>query len=181
MIEEIDWQGTVLDVPTAWNGLERYIKPVMEHYNVKNDLALEFGVDSGYSLHIFSQIFKKVIGVDSFQGDIHIGHEQGDEFYNRTLKRFENTNAEIIRKNYKDFIKDNNNTYDLIHIDIVHLYDETYECAEWSIQHSNIVLMHDISAFFDVHRVCEDLARKHNLTYNNTINKYHGLGILYRS
>jgi len=175
-----EWKGTLLNVPTGWKGLETFMVPIMERYNVKKDLALEFGVDSGYSCHVLSQLFNKVIGVDTFQGDIHIGHSQGDEFFKQTKERLNSPNIELIRANYKDYIKSDNRNYDLIHIDIVHLYNETYECADWSVKRSNLVVLHDTNSFPDVNRVCIDISKKYNLEYNSSITKYHGLGILYR-
>ena len=174
-----EWKGTLLKVPTGWKGLETFMVPIMERYNVKNDLALEFGVDSGYSCHVLSQLFNKVIGVDTFQGDIHIGHQQGDGFYKQTKERLNSPNIELVRENYRDYIKTDNRIYDLIHVDIVHLYDETYECAEWSILHSRVVILHDISTFFDVYRVCKALEEKHGIIFNDSIKSYNGLGILY--
>lgn len=174
-----DWKGTLLKVPTGWKGLETFMVPIMERYNIKNDLALEFGVDSGYSCHVLSQLFNKVIGVDTFQGDIHIGHSQGDEFFKQTKERLNRPNIELVRANYKDYIKTDNRNYDLIHIDIVHLYNETFECAEWSIQHSRVVILHDISSFNAIHKVCADLEAKHKVIFNRTITNYHGLGVLY--
>ena len=78
-----------------------------------------------------------------------------------------------------DFIKNNNNRYDLIHIDIVHFYKETFECAELSINHSKVVILHDTVSFREVYQVCEDIERKHKVYFNRTINSCHGLGVLY--
>jgi hypothetical protein len=173
------WGKEILKVPSGWQGLEKFMIPIIEKFNVKTNLALEFGVDSGYSLFILSQLFDNVIGVDTFEGDIHIGHTQGDDFYKQTKERLNKPNISLVRDNYKNYIKNNNNLYDLIHIDIVHLYNETYECAEWSIQHSNLVLLHDITSFNCIHKVCEDLESKYNLIFNRSVYSYNGLGILY--
>lgn len=173
------WQGKVLDVGTAWAGLENYIPGIIKAFNIKQNHALEFGVDKGYSSYIISQMFEKFTGVDAFIGDSHINHAQGDEFYNSVLEKFKDTNIELVRADYRDFIKTDNKKYDLIHIDIVHLYNETYECAEWSINHSDVVILHDTESFPDVKRVCEDLSNKYNVNFYN-ITDHFGLGILYR-
>lgn len=176
-INKKDWKGQRLDVSSAWKGLENYIPSIIENYKINTNRALEFGVDLGYSTHILSQIFNEVIGVDSFIGDNHIIHQQGDEFYEKVSKTFENTNVKLIRKKYEEFIKDNNEKYDLIHIDIVHYYKETYECAEWSLHHSDVVILHDTQSFLDVKNVCLDLQKKYNINFHNII-EHHGLGIL---
>ena len=164
-------------VQSAWKGLEDYIFPIIEQFNLKQDVALEFGVDYGYSSHILSQAFSKVVGVDSFIGDIHVNNPQGEEFYNTVKNSFEKTNVEIIRASFEDFIKDNNNQYDLIHIDIVHEYDPTF--ADWAIQHSNVVILHDTISFPEVYRVCRDLSSRHGVGFYNIIECF-GLGVLYK-
>jgi hypothetical protein len=173
------WEGELLSVPTGWNGLEDYIKPIMTKLNINPELALEFGIDSGYSLKVFSQLFNNTVGVDMFVGDAHIGHSQGDEFYEDVLKRFTNNKVEIIKADFRDFIKQDNRKYDLIHIDIVHYYDETFQCADWSIQHSDVVILHDTCSFPEINRVCLDISKKHKVNYYN-IGECHGLGVLYR-
>ena len=173
------WEGELLSVPTGWKGLEEYIKPIMTKLNINPELALEFGIDSGYSLKVFSQLFNNTVGVDRFVGDAHIGHSQGDEFYKEVLKKFANDKVEIIKADFRDFIKQDNRKYDLIHIDIVHYYDETFQCADWSIQHSDVVILHDTCSFPEIDRVCLDISKKHKVNYYN-IEECHGLGVLYR-
>lgn len=175
------WPYTTLDVSTAWKGLEEYMLPLIKTLNIKTDLALEFGVDHGYSSYIFSKIFDRVIGVDSFEGDCHVNHSQGDSFYNNVCDTFKNTNVEIIRSRFEEFIQgEYNNTYfDLIHIDIVHLYEPTYKCANWSVEHSDVVILHDTCSFPEIDKVCRDIAKNKNRKYYN-IPHCHGLGILYK-
>jgi hypothetical protein len=169
-----------LNVGSAWKGLENYIPSLIEQLNISPNHALEFGVDHGYSTHILSQLFDTVTGVDSFEGDEHIIHEQGEEFYEKVKTRFENTNVTIYKSSFEEFIKLNEHLKcDLIHIDIVHLYEPTFECTEWSIQHSDVVILHDTISFPDVYKVCKDIADKHNLNFYNIPNHF-GLGVLYR-
>lgn len=167
------------NVSTAWKGLEDYVFPIIDQFKLKQNIALEFGVDYGYSTDILSQAFDKVIGVDSFIGDAHIIHPQGDSFYETVKKSFENTNVDIIRSSFEDFIKENNNTYDLIHIDIVHQYTPTFNCADWAIQHSDVVILHDTVSFPEIYQVCQDIASKHNVGFYN-ITEHFGLGVLYK-
>jgi hypothetical protein len=179
MIQKETWPFFIENRQSAWSGLEQYVVPIVKKFNLKTNLALDIGVDTGYSTHILSKIFKKVIGVDGFLSDPHIKHEQGDSFYYRIKKSFENTNVDLYRMLYQEFIKNNNETYDLIHIDIIHYYKETYECAEWAIMHSNVVLLHDTISFPEINKVCIDISKLHNVGYYN-IPEYKGLGILYK-
>src|SRR3974390_2243419 len=63
----------VLDVPTAWNGLEFVIPVLVDDFGINRNLALEFGVDYGFSTSAFANVFKYVVGVDTFAGDPHAG------------------------------------------------------------------------------------------------------------
>lgn len=170
---------TLQGVSSAWVGLEDFIIPLIRELNIKTDKALEFGVDHGYSSWIFSKIFKSVTGVDSFEGDIHIVHKQGDEFFKTVKERFIGTNVNLVRSRFEDFISSNNEQYDLIHIDIVHLYEPTYKCAEWALDHSNVVILHDTCSFPEINSVCLDLSKNKSVQYYN-IPDHHGLGVLYR-
>ena len=181
MINKEHWQMNRRDnISTAWRGLEDYIFPIINRFNIKRDTALEFGVDHGYSTDILSQAFNKVVGVDSFVGDAHIIHAQGEDFYNTVKNSFNNTNVEIVRSSFENFIKNNNNSYDLIHIDIVHEYEPTFICADWAIQHSDVVILHDTVSFPEIYKVCQDIALKHNVGFYN-ITEHFGLGILYKT
>jgi hypothetical protein len=178
-IQKNIWPHPIEDRISAWKGLENYIIPIMNEFNIQPNSALEFGVDYGYSTKIFSKIFKKVIGVDTFLSDEHTNHEQGDNFYYEVKNFFKNSNIDLYRMNYKSFIKNNNDFYDLIHIDIIHTYQETYECTEWAVNHSNVVILHDTVSYPAINKVCEDLRTKYNLNYYN-ITEHCGLGILFK-
>ena len=137
MFQPVDYNFTLRDISSAWKGLERYIPDIITKLKIETNTALEFGVDHGYSSEALSNLFDKVVGVDSFIGDAHI------------------------------------------HIDIVHEYQPTYECADWSIQHSDVVVLHDTISFPEIYKVCEDISKKHNANYVNIPN-HHGLGVLYK-
>lgn len=179
MFNKEKWNGELLPDPSGWRGLECYMKSIIATLNINPNIALEFGVDSGYSLKVLSQLFNKSIGVDMFIGDAHIGHNQGNEYYQGVLKKFTTDTVEIVKSDFREYIKNNDNRYDLIHIDIVHFYNETFECADWSIQHSNVVILHDTCSFPEINRVCVDIASKHKVNYFN-LRDCNGLGILYR-
>lgn len=181
MITRQPWPYKKLnDISSAWKGLEDYMIPLVSHFNITPTKALEFGVDHGYSTDILSKVFSSVIGVDLFEGDAHIIHEQGEEFYQNVKNRFRNTNVEIIKSSFEDFIAKDNTFYDLIHIDIVHLYEPTFKCTEWAVSHSNLVILHDTISFPEIYRVCKDISNKHNFEFYN-IPEHHGLGVLYKN
>src|ERR1039458_10133722 len=64
----------VLNIPphlagTAWRGMEWVIEDILDRFNVKRGLCLEFGTEFCFSTVAFSNFFEKVIGVDTFLGD----------------------------------------------------------------------------------------------------------------
>ena len=163
---------------SAWGDIPTIIKDIINRFDIKTKKALEFGTEFGYSTSAFANYFDKVIGVDIFTGDMHAGFV-GDH-YEETKSNLSNwPNIELVKSDYRDYIKDNNERFDMIHIDIVHTYNETFECGEWAINHSDIVVFHDTLSFPEIRRVCEDLSRIHNLKFYNYPHS-HGLGILVR-
>lgn len=172
----------VLDVPSAWKGLECVIGDIIKRFKIKTDKALEFGVEYGYSTVALSNFFTNVIGVDTFEGDQHTFHKNIDGFYEgikELLVPYKNIHLE--KMSYQDYIRTKymNAPFDLIHIDIVHTYKETFECGDWAMQHADIVIFHDTESFSDVRRAVMDLAEKHKVEFYN-YPKHYGLGILCR-
>ena len=112
----------------AWVGLEKIILDIIEFSGIERNYALEFGVEFGYSTAVLANYFEKVIGVDIFTGDPHAGH-YGDIYAEtkNNLKDF--GNIDLIRSDYKDYIALNNGIYDMIHVDIIHTYEDTYACG----------------------------------------------------
>lgn len=163
---------------SAWGDIPTIIKDIINRFNIKTDKALEFGTEFGYSTSAFANYFDKVVGVDIFTGDMHAGFVQNH--YEETKSNLSSwSNIELVKSDYRDYIRENNDRYDMIHIDIVHTYNETFECGEWAINHSDVVVFHDTLSFPEIMRVCEDLSTKYNLEFHNY--RYsHGLGILVR-
>lgn len=160
----------------AWVGLESILWDIIRFSNCQTKHALEFGVEFGYSSSALSNYFEKVTGVDIFTGDEHAGF-YGDIFLStkENLKDF--TNIELIKSDYRDFIKENNSHYDLIHVDIIHTYEATYECGLWSANHSTVTIFHDTQSFRDVKRAVADIAKMTGKTFYN-FKEYNGLGIV---
>ncbi len=163
-------------VYSAWMDIPTILQDIIYRFGIKPKLALEFGVEYGYSTTALANYFNKVVGVDIFTGDIHAGLTE--DHYESTKSNLSSwSNIELIKSDYKDFIKGNNQKYDLIHIDIVHTYEDTFKCGEWAVQHSDAVIFHDTESFPDVKRVCNDLSNKYRLAFYN-YTPSHGLGIL---
>jgi hypothetical protein len=160
----------------AWVGLEKIIADILDFGSVERRTALEFGVEFGYSSAALSNYFESVTGVDIFTGDQHAGHH-GDiyEITKSNLLNFNNVN--LIRADYRDFIRLNDDYYDLIHVDIIHTYEDTYACGLWSALHSKCTIFHDTQSFQEVKRAVADIAKVTGKKFYNY--RYHnGLGIL---
>ena len=162
---------------SAWVGIESILSDLLRQFNVPCDSCLEFGVEFGYSTVALSNYFSKVVGVDLFTGDANTVH-QGDHFEStkKSLEGF--ANIELIRENYKSWITRDIKTYDLIHVDIVHTYKDTYRCGLWSALHSKCTIFHDTESFPEVRRAVEDIARETGKRFFN-YPKCHGLGNLW--
>ena len=166
----------VINVVSAWGDIPTIIKDIIVTFNINPKTALEFGVEYGYSTSALANYFTNVIGVDTFTGDIHSNTKYNH--YKMTQRILNNyKNIQLINSSYKNYINNNNNIYDLIHIDIVHTYNETYECGEWAVNHSRVVIFHDTISFDEVKKVCYDLSTKYGLEFYNYPDS-HGLGIL---
>jgi hypothetical protein len=161
---------------SAWEGIPTIIKDLIVRFNIQTNNALEFGVEFGYSTSALACYFEKVIGVDTFIGDDHSGHKI-NHFEQTKNNLINHPNIQLVESNYQEFIKNDNRRYDLIHIDIVHTYNETFECGDWSVQHSDVVIFHDTISFPEINKVCHDLSEKYNLEWFNYPESY-GLGIL---
>ncbi len=160
----------------AWVGLEKIVLDVIEFSKIKTDSALEFGVEFGYSTAVFANYFKQVIGVDIFTGDMHAGYH-GDlfEFTRNNLSTF--NNILLVKSDYKDYILLNDQHFDLMHVDIIHTYEDTYACGLWAAQHSQCTLFHDTQSFPAVKKAVAHIANKTGKKFYN-YRKSNGLGII---
>lgn len=160
----------------AWVGLEKIILDIIEFAGIKTDSALEFGVEFGYSTSVLANYFKNVKGVDIFTGDLHAGF-YGDIFAHtkKNLEAFDN--IELVKADYKDFILSHQDTYDLIHVDIIHTYEDTYACGLWSAEHSKCTIFHDTQTFPEVKKAVAAIAQKTGKKFYN-YRKCNGLGIV---
>jgi hypothetical protein len=165
----------VLPVESAWKGIESVLSDLISRFNIGASRSLEFGVEHGYSTAALSCFFDSVTGVDAFLGDKHTFMR---DLYAETSSRLSGfDNIKVIRSDYRDWIKKDDSYYDLIHVDIVHTYIDTFTCGLWSAKHSKCVLFHDTESFPAVKRAVIDIARKTGKTFYN-FKESSGLGIL---
>ena len=176
----------LLDVNTGWRPFETIIGDLADRFCRKNSLALEFGVEYGFSISAISNYFSRVIGVDHFKGDEHAGFTQeGVNRYEETRKALEPfENVRLIPLDWETFsqIILPEFRFDLIHVDIFHDYDTTFGCGSWAVEHSDCVLFHDTHhpAFDGVVPAIRDIAAKYKELSWYDSQEGSGLSILVR-
>lgn len=169
-----------VDVPTAWDGVESAIPALIRDFHINPRCALEFGVDYAYSTVALANYFETVIGVDTFFGDINAGDRGEHGIYDQVVeivKPFEN--IVLVKSDFREFIALPHPQFDLIHVDIVHNFEQTYQCGRWSVDHAPVVIFHDTLAFRDVMQAVTAIADETGCEFYNW-NYKHGLGILVR-
>lgn len=160
----------------AWVGLEQILDDIIRFSGIQRRRALEFGVEFGYSTSALANYFDQLTGVDTFQGDEHAGRY--GNLYEKTKANLSGfKNIELVCADYRDFIKRHNERYDLIHVDIVHTYEDTYACGLWSARHSDCTIFHDTQSFHDVKRAVARIAKETGKKFYN-YPKCNGLGIV---
>ena len=166
----------VIDVISAWEGLDLIIPDILKRFNIGNETCIEFGVEFGFSAVVFSNYFSEVIGIDTFQGDIHTDHKSNHfEKTKASLAEFEN--IKLIKSTYQEWIKADKRMYDFANVDIIHTYEDTFECGMWAAMHSKCAIFHDTESFMEVRKAVIDIARYagkklYNYPFHN------GLGII---
>lgn len=166
----------VLHVNTAWKGIESILSDLITRFGIGSSRCLEFGVEHGYSTAALSCFFDTVTGVDTFIGDKHTRNR--NDLYAETAERLTDfQNIQLVRTDYRDWIVQDDSLYDLVHVDIVHTYVDTFACGLWSAMHSQCVIFHDTESFPAVKRAVSDIARRTGKRFYNFEESY-GLGIL---
>jgi hypothetical protein len=166
----------VLRVQTAWKGIESVLGDLINTFNVGRSRCLEFGVEFGYSTAALSCFFDDVIGVDRFTGDKHTVNQR--DIFSETSRRLSKSrNIQLVRSDYRNWIAQDEGFYDLIHVDIVHTYVDTFTCGLWSARHAPCVLFHDTVSFPAVRMAVSAIARTTGKRFYN-FEESHGLGIL---
>jgi hypothetical protein len=165
-----------LQVVSAWKGIESILADIIERFELNKGRCLEFGVEHGYSTAALSCYFESVTGVDTFLGDVHTRDNR--DLYAETSSSLSNfDNIQLVRSDYREWTAKDDSFYDLIHVDIVHTYADTFACGQWSAMHSKCVLFHDTESFPTVKQAVTDIARKMRKRFYN-FKESNGLGIL---
>ena len=165
-----------VNIISAWKGIENILADMIERFDLPRERCLEFGVEYGFSTVALSSFFKEVTGVDTFTGDEHTLSQV--DIYEETINRLSPyKNIRLIRSDYRDYIAQDSTMYDLIHVDIVHTYADTFACGLWSAHHSKCVIFHDTQSFAAVKVAVRDIARITGKTFYN-FEESNGLGIL---
>jgi len=118
----------ILPVATAWKGIESVLGDLIEKFDIGTRSCLEFGVEHGYSTAALSCFFDAVTGVDIFVGDKHT-RDPRDLFASTSDRLASFKNIRLVRSDYREWAATDQNVYDLIHIDIVHTYVDTFACG----------------------------------------------------
>jgi hypothetical protein len=166
----------VLPVVTAWKGIESVLGDLIRRFDIGTKRCLEFGVEHGYSTAALSSFFESVTGVDLFVGDQHTT-DKGEIFAATAERLSPFNNIQLVRSDYRDWIAKDGSFYDLIHVDIVHTYIDTFNCGLWSARHAKCVLFHDTESFPAVRQAVMDIARKTRKSFYNFAES-NGLGIV---
>jgi hypothetical protein len=165
-----------LPVKSAWQGIESILAEMIQRFDIGTHRCLEFGVEFGYSTVALSSFFDSVLGVDTFLGDKHTTNNR--DVYQETVGRLSSfTNIQLMRSDYKDWIQKDESDYDLIHVDIIHSYADTFACGLWSANHSKCTIFHDTESFPAVKQAVLDISRETGKTFYNFV-ECNGLGIL---
>jgi Methyltransferase domain len=166
----------ILQVESAWKGLESVLSDLITKFDLGTQRCLEFGVENGYSTAALSCFFNSVKGVDTFLGDKHTRNH--NDLYDETSNRLSGfDNIQLFKSDYQNWIAKDDSFYDLIHVDIVHTYADTFACGRWSAMHAQCVLFHDTESFPAVKRAVIDISRESQKSFYNLTESF-GLGIL---
>ncbi len=165
-----------LPVVSAWKGIESILADILERFQIGTERCLEFGVEFGYSTVALSSYFDSVTGVDLFYGDKHTTDKR-DLFHETSSQLSAYENIKLVRSDYRDWIRKDDGPYDMIHVDIVHTYADTFACGLWSAMHSKCTLFHDTESFPAVKLAVKEISRQTGKKFYN-FEESNGLAIL---
>lgn len=164
--------------PSAWGDIPEIIADIIKTFNITPNLALEFGVEYGYSTSALAFYFNAVVGVDTFTGDVNSTIKSDHmEFTKNAL--FNCKNICLVKSDFRDFIIKNNTVFDLIHIDIAHNFKDTFDCAFWAIKHAKVIILHDTVSYPPVMNACLKLCEMDSSLLFYNYEHSCGLGIIY--
>jgi hypothetical protein len=164
-------------VPSGWTGLERVMPALVAQFCPWRGSALEFGCEYGYSTSVLAQLFSHVTAVDWFVGDEHSGVRE-DYYAIARSNLAHRANVTLVQEDYRRWIAhDDRQTYDLIHVDMLHDDETTYRAGLWAASHAPVILFHDTLAWPEVAPAVLRIAEKTGREFWNYPH-CHGLGVL---
>jgi len=163
---------------SAWRGHEDFARWLVRE--VQPGLVVDLGVDYGFSSLVFARAgAKRVIGIDSFEGDPEAGMRDTYDDVLARMRSLSIDNLELIRGYFSDVAQSWTLPIDILHIDGRHRYEDIREdYAEWSrfVRPGGVVLLHDTTVVkepFGVHRFFAEIdLPKANFLHSN------GLGVI---
>lgn len=174
---------------TAWQGHIPFMFVLFKLLEPK--IYVELGVHLGASFIAACTAAKsynircQLFGVDTWEGDDHVGHYNGDHIYNELKEYIYGTfpTARLVRDLFSVARSSFSvGSVELLHIDGLHTYDAVKnDFATWigAMAPSGVVMFHDISVYergFGVHRFWVEL-KEHFSTME--FHHSHGLGVLF--
>lgn len=177
--EDIIVPKEIADKERAWGDIPNILKDIITRFGLKTNVALDLGVLFGYSTYALSLYFDKVIGVDTFKNNRFNYLDMREDHYEEVVELLNICpNIELVQSLWQDYAKTETiNRYDLIHLDMIHSYRETFIAGEWALQHTDCAIFHDTISNKTVMKACDDLATKYDFEFYNYQHS-HGLGIL---
>ena len=171
--------------PTCWEGHIPFLFVLFRA--LRPETYVELGVEMGASLIAAAtaaatyQTPTKLVGIDSWQGDEHTGHYEGDTMYRDLCNYFAATFPQVCLE--RGFFADvlprfTTGSVDILHIDGSHTYDAVKgDFTAWfdRVSSSGVILLHDTAIHdrgFGVYRLWNEL--KEHFT---TLEFHHSCGL----
>lgn len=188
---KFEYEKILQDTGFPWAGHKYFAYDLIS--NVKPQKIVELGTEYGTSLWSFSQavkdqqIFAELDAIDTWTGDVHIGH-YGEEVFKKVKeiqnKFYPELKINLIRETFDEALKFfGDNSIDILHIDGTHTYEAVkHDFENWfpKVKDGGIILFHDIVVIrddFGVYKFWKELKDKYQtieFCYS------YGLGVLFK-
>ena len=180
------WEPSYNSGKSAWTEHVSFAHFLIE--KIKPQTIVELGVWYGDSLFAFveSSLFYQptIVGIDKWEGDIHVGKVEDDSVYNTVKMIFDKyPNVRLVKNGFQEEASNfSEKSIDLLHIDGTHTYEAVkndFNSYLSKMTDTGIILFHDIEERkegFEVWKFWDELKAQYN-----TIEYKHssGLGILF--
>lgn len=178
-----DWTPSWSSGSSAWRGHFGFAKVLIDHLNPK--IIVELGVHLGDSLWAFGEAAPsaQVFGVDTWEGDIHIGRRDPELFIEISELFKKLPNVQLLKMTFDEALSHfQEESIDLLHIDGTHTYEAVKnDFDSWlpKMAKGGVMLLHDIvikEEPFGVWKLWEEIRAKYR-----TIEFSHscGLGVIF--